>query len=436
MAKAETSPSRGMRDLLPDEVSLRSKMTDEILATYHRRGFTKIETPAVENLDRLLGSGGGDNEKLVFKILKRGEKFEDASLDGGVLADLGLRFDLTVPLARYYANNFSKLPPVLRSIQIGPVWRAERPQKGRYRQFVQCDIDIIGEPSVIAELELISTSLEAATSLGVEGLTLRFNDRNVLDILLLAAEVPLLVAPSVLVTLDKLDKIGFSGVSTELNSLLGDSSSVSRLLNLFEPLASYSQVNPDLLGRLGVSDKVIGDLMAIESLAKLDDSVQFRFDPTVIRGMGYYTGPIFELGVPSFGFSVGAGGRYDEMMSRFGRPSPACGFSLGFERLVLYLESRGSQRYSREPIAHIRCANPSDYTKAKNLADALANKGIVCMIEGSTRKLDAVLKTLRSQYSQTNGSHCEYEILVVVDGANTEVFSIGGTIPESLEVAD
>ncbi|MDA8398024.1 MAG: ATP phosphoribosyltransferase regulatory subunit, partial [Actinomycetota bacterium] len=229
MERIETSPARGMKDYLPAEAALRDWMLEVILETYTSRGFQRIETPALENLERLIGSGGGENEKLIFKVLKRGEKLELSGADENALADLGLRFDLTVPLARYWAHNQPKLPPVFRAIQIGPVWRAERPQRGRFRQFMQCDIDIVGEPSVLAEMELIAVSVEVARKLGVKAPVLRFNDRRFLDAVLGWAGVPADAGGAVLVALDKLDKIGQEGVLAEIGRLELEGSVTGRL---------------------------------------------------------------------------------------------------------------------------------------------------------------------------------------------------------------
>ncbi len=429
MAKVDTSPARGTRDLLPADVSLRGSMTELILKEYQKRGFNRIETPSIENLDRLIGSGGGDNEKLVFKILKRGEKLEESAKTSAELADLGLRFDLTVPLARYYANNFARLPAVFRSIQIGPVWRAERPQKGRYRQFVQCDIDIIGEPSVVAELELISTTLDAVSALGIDNLTLRYNDRRLLEVLMDSAEISQKLRPSVLVSLDKVDKLGLDQVEAELGTILGDPIKAKHLVDQMANLSDHGQPNIDGLISLGLSAGAIEDLMAIELLGERLDSTRFLFDPTVIRGMGYYTGPIFELGVPSLGFSIGGGGRYDEMMSRFGRPSPACGFSLGFERLALYMEDKGRLSSTVAPVVHLRCASNSDYPLALSVVRRLAARGTLGLIEGSSRKLDSVLKGLRVAFNSNLDTRPEWEVLVELRGDQMSISTIGGIVP-------
>src|SRR5262245_7623567 len=236
MTKLDTTPPRGMRDLLPDEVELRDRTLATILDVYRRRGFQRIETPAVENLKLLTRGEGGENEKLIFKILKRGERLS-AIRDIDDLADLGLRFDLTVPLARYYAHNHARLPHPLKAIQIGPVWRAERPQHGRFRQFTQCDIDILGVRSEVAEIELILATADALTSLGLEGLTIRINDRRVLAALARHCGFDEARFDSVFIALDKLDKIEAAGVVAELLAQGHPEPSVRTLMSVLDESA-------------------------------------------------------------------------------------------------------------------------------------------------------------------------------------------------------
>lgn len=430
MVKVETSPARGMRDLLPSEVESRSKIAEVILRTYREHGFNQIETPAVENLERLIGSGGGDNEKLVFKILKRGEKLSDLS-DEGSLADLGLRFDLTVPLARYYAQNFSKLPSVFRSIQIGPVWRAERPQKGRFRQFVQCDIDIIAEPNVTAELELISTSLVATSRLGINDLTLRYNHRKFLDQLLPWSGVAQGLIGAALIILDKLDKIGVDGVSRELIELGVDEAATSKLVSTLLEISTSDALPHGLFEEMNLSEAVQSEISAIATLGhngRFGD-VRFLFDPTVIRGMGYYTGAIFELGVSEFGFSIGGGGRYDNMLERFGRPAPACGFSLGFERIALYLSEQKFEIPDVKPLVRVRCENWASYGLASEFVDRAIGMGATAQIEGSSRKLESALRSYRSEYGARD-TKPPWEILIEVAQDANRIHRIGGEAPE------
>ena len=333
---APVNPPRGMRDLLPAEKAKREHALSVIRAVYRTHGFDEIEAPALEDYDRLHAGLGGDNEKLSYSVLKRGigpEQWREAA-DVAGLADLGLRYDLTVPLARFYATNQAALPPVFRAVQIGPVWRAERPQKGLYRQFVQCDIDILGEPGPIAELELIAATSAAVAALGLEDASIRINDRRVLNRLLLTWGVAVESASQALITIDKLDKIGVAGVVTELGEQGVDTAGLDAA---FGELATAGW-------DLAVDPPAWLDVDAYTELLALKDAlpeVELVFDPTLVRGMGYYTGTIFEIAHPSATSSLGGGGRYDGMIGRFlGRDVPAVGFSIGFERIVDLLPDR------------------------------------------------------------------------------------------------
>ncbi|ARC56205.1 Histidine--tRNA ligase [Frondihabitans sp. 762G35] len=323
-----------MRDFLPAEKRRRDLVLETIRSTYRSFGFDEIETPVVEDSGRLHAGLGGDNEKLAFAVMKRGLDREalqaaDTPLD---LADLGLRFDLTVPLARFYASHRATLPTVFRSIQIAPVWRAERPQKGRYRQFVQCDIDIIGEPSAMAEIELLSATSAVVEKLGLVGTTIRINDRRILQSLLRHWSVPADRTETALVIIDKLDKIGVDGVVAELEGIGVPT----------EGLAAQLGELAGATWRTGEAAPAWLDAAAFADLVALRDALpeaRLEFDPTLVRGMGYYTGTIFEIAHPDFGYSLGGGGRYDGMIGRFlGSDVPAAGFSLGFERLVDLVE--------------------------------------------------------------------------------------------------
>lgn len=335
-----------MRDFLPADKAKREHALGVIRRSFTAHGFDEIETPVMEDVARLHSGLGGDNEKLAFTVLRRGLDGDDlrAALEGDALAlcDLGLRFDLTVPLARFYASHRAELPPVFRSIQIAPVWRAERPQKGRYRQFVQCDIDIIGEPSQLAEAELITATAAALEALGLTDCTIRVNDRRILNGLLAYCGFAEARWPQVLISVDKLDKIGAEGVVAELSESGADSAAVlGGVLAGLEPhlagggveltVEAISGILPE-----GVDAEAVAGLEALaHALDTLPDGVRLRFDPTLVRGMGYYTGTIFEIAHPGSGSSVGGGGRYDGMIGRFlGTDVPACGFSIGFERVV------------------------------------------------------------------------------------------------------
>jgi histidyl-tRNA synthetase len=320
-----------MRDHLPAEKARREHVLGVIRDVYARHGFDEIETPVVEDAARLHSGLGGDNEKLAFAVMKRGLTTEDlhgaeAPLD---LADLGLRFDLTVPLARFYASHRAELPTVFRAVQIAPVWRAERPQKGRYRQFVQCDIDVLGEPGQLAEIELVTATTAALDALGITGTSIRINDRRVLLALLASWGITdPAAAERALITVDKLDKIGPDGVARELGETLDvDPEGLEDTIRTLGE-ADWESVR----GAAWLDAEAFADL---ERLRAALPGVDLRFDPTLVRGMGYYTGTIFEVAHPDFGYSLGGGGRYDGMIGRFlGQDVPAVGFSIGFERIV------------------------------------------------------------------------------------------------------
>ncbi len=326
------TPPRGMRDILPAEKAMRERVLSRIRSVYRAHGFDEIETPVVEDAARLFSGLGGDNEKLAYAVMKRGLTTDDlaAAATPLDLADLGLRFDLTVPLARFYASNRAQLPAVFRAIQIAPVWRAERPQKGRYRQFVQCDIDIIGEPGIVAEVELITATAAALDALGIPGCSIRINDRRLLTAWLHSHEVPHSLQSAALITLDKLDKLGVHGVVAELEGLgVSDAASMLAWIDLS---AGIDDSWTMLAGSAYADSAAAQELLAIRQALP---NVPLVFDPFLVRGMGYYTGPIFEVVHPSLGYSLGGGGRYDGMIGRFlGTEVAASGFSLGFERLI------------------------------------------------------------------------------------------------------
>ncbi|MET0934248.1 MAG: histidine--tRNA ligase [Mycetocola sp.] len=371
------TPPRGMRDFLPRDKARREHALGIIRAVYSDFGFDEIETPVVEDFARLHSGLGGDNEKLAFNVLKRGLTPEDAvaaaesgSLDS--LADLGLRFDLTVPLARFYATHRAELPPVFRAIQIAPVWRAERPQKGRYRQFMQCDIDIIGEAGPLAEIELISATSAVLTALGLTGCRVRINDRRLLTGMLDAFGFVPDEHPGVLITVDKLDKIGTAGVLAELREREATPEAVNRLEEFFaRPAPDDDQPFGEAQIRsrlpLGVDESVIADLARIGSAAAQGDATPVIFDPFLVRGMGYYTGPIFEIEHPELGYSLGGGGRYDGMIGRFlGQDVPATGFSIGFERIVDLLDLTEDARPDSTVLVYDRDVAPSTLVALKS----------------------------------------------------------------------
>jgi histidyl-tRNA synthetase len=348
-----------MKDLLPAEVELRDRATATILATYKRYGFRRIETPALENLRLLLGSGGGENEKLIYKILKRGAKLDAAATAReDDLADLGLRFDLTVPLARYYAHHRAVLPDPFKAIQVGPVWRAERPQKGRFRQFTQCDIDILGVVSEMAEIELILATSEALIELGLERPRIRLNDRRILTAMATLCGVDSARHGDFFITLDKLDKIGREGVERELREAGHDEGAISKLFALVLSPGEGSSGNLERLPRIvPTMGEAVESLRTILRTAEREagDRFAIAFDPSLVRGMGYYTGPIFEAAYGDYSGSVAGGGRYDRMVGRLlGQDVPACGFSIGFERVVSILEGKSDgARSERDRVAFL-----------------------------------------------------------------------------------
>lgn len=352
MAKTDTSPARGTRDLLPDATATRDHVLGLIQGVYHRFGYQRIETPALERIERLTAGQGGENEKLLFQILRRGLGEQlPAGTAARDLVDMGLRFDLTVPLTRFYSEYRAQLPQPFRSFQFGPVWRAERPQKGRYRQFYQCDIDVVGEPSVLAEAELIEATTGALAAVGLSGTTVRLSDRRFLSGLATAAGVPRDAHDGFFVTVDKLDKIGWDGVTEELVAARGLAPEVAASAR--EKIESLRDVERGSLTEAlatavpGLPEQVAADLDAtVACLADLPGGVTWSFDPTLVRGMGYYTGQIFEITHPDAAGSIAGGGRYDELIGRWsGTDVPACGFSIGFERIVdLVAAAPGDER--------------------------------------------------------------------------------------------
>mgnify|MGYP002509940387 FL=1 len=340
-------PVTGMKDILPEEMEIRDYVIGVIKETYGNFGFTSIETPCVENIANLNCKAGGENEKLIFKILKRGEKLRLAEAQNeDDLVDGGLRYDLTVPLVRYYSNHANELPAPFKALQMGNVWRADRPQRGRYRQFMQCDIDILGEAGNLAEIELILATTTTLGRLGFKNFNIRINDRQILKAMAAYSGFAEGDYDQVFIILDKMDKIGIEGVETELNDAGYGRECVSRYMELYRGLENTD----DMVGYL--ADKLSGILPAeiMESFKEIIDSVEATkgdffeivFDPTLVRGMSYYTGTIFEIDMPEFGGSCGGGGRYDKMVGKFtGNDVPACGFSIGFERIILLLLESG-----------------------------------------------------------------------------------------------
>lgn len=338
-----------MKDVLPAEMQIRDYVMSVIKENYRKFGFTPIETPCVESIENLSSKQGGENEKLIFKILKRGDKLNLSTAQSEAdLVDGGLRYDLTLPLARYYANNAAVLPKPFKALQMGSVWRADRPQKGRFRQFVQCDIDILGEPSNLAEIELILATTTTLGKLGFSGFKVRINERRILKAMAVYAGFAEDELDNVYIILDKMDKIGKDGVKEDLIANGFDTDKVEKYMALFDGIENAA----DGIAYLGETLADCLDPDVIKSLSEIKESVsstvdtdfEIVFDPTLVRGMSYYTGTIFEIEMPQFGSSVAGGGRYDRMVGRFtGQDTPACGFSIGFERIITILMDENFQ---------------------------------------------------------------------------------------------
>ena len=343
-------PVNGMKDILPAEMEIRDYVTSVIKDTYRSFGFTPIETPCMENIANLSNKQGGENEKLIFKVLKRGEKLNlETAKEEADVVDFGMRYDLTVPLSRFYANHANDLPTPFKALQIGSVWRADRPQRGRYRQFTQCDIDILGEPSNLAEIELITATTTTIGRLGFKNFEIRINERRILKAMAAYSGFEEKDYDSIFITLDKMDKIGLEGVAAELEEEGYAKELIDKYLELFELLKDRKDVAEGvafLKDKLGdfLDQEVADSLTEIATAVNATKNAEFTlvFDPTLVRGMSYYTGTIFEIAMPELGAACGGGGRYDKMIGKFtGNDVPACGFSIGFERIILLLMESG-----------------------------------------------------------------------------------------------
>ena len=343
-------PVNGMKDILPAEMEIRDYVTNVIKDTYRSFGFTPIETPCMENIANLSNKQGGENEKLIFKVMKRGEKLDlENAKEEADIVDFGMRYDLTVPLSRFYSNNANNLPSPFKALQMGSVWRADRPQRGRYRQFTQCDIDILGEPSNLAEIELITATTTTIGRLGFKNFEIRINERRILKAMAAYSGFAEEDYDSVFITLDKMDKIGVEGVSEELAKNGYPQESIDKYLNLFALLQDKKDVAEGvelLKNTLGeyLDEEVVINMTEIATAVNATKGAEFNlvFDPTLVRGMSYYTGTIFEIAMPELGAACGGGGRYDKMIGKFtGNDVPACGFSSGFERIILLLMESG-----------------------------------------------------------------------------------------------
>jgi len=359
------TPVKGMCDMLPSDMRLREHVLSMIKKSYGQYGFMQIETPIVEHIENLTSKQGGDNEKLIFKVMKRGADLQRAIDKGtGEYADNGLRYDLTVPLARYYACNKEKLPSPFKALQMGNVYRADNPQKGRFRQFTQCDIDILGDDSNLAEIELITATAsmlsQIFSEIDVQGFTIHVNDRRMLSAVALCAGFAEDDIGSVLISLDKFDKIGLEGIEKELLENGYAQETVEKYLNVYRAVKEGITIEEFCAG---ISEEFLTDAVK-QNLADiigcvapvLSDGVKIVFDPTLVRGMGYYTGPIFEITMDGYNFSIAGGGRYDKMIGKFsGQDVAASGFSIGFERIVTILKDHMQDGYklAGEPTAYL-----------------------------------------------------------------------------------
>ena len=342
-------PVNGMKDILPAEMQIRDYVQGVIKDTYRAYGFTQIETPCMESIANLSNKQGGENEKLIFKVMKRGEKLNlEAAKTQADLVDFGMRYDLTVPLARFYANHANDLPSPFKALQMGNVWRADRPQRGRYRQFMQCDIDILGEPSNLAEIELILATTDALGRIGFKNFEVKINERRILKAMAKCSGFAEEEMDNVFIILDKIDKIGLDGAAEELKSAGFLEESVDKYMALFQGVQQSEDGLTYLANELGdfLENEVVTNMKEIADCVNACKAAEFKliFDPSLVRGMSYYTGTIFEIIMPEFGASCGGGGRYDRMIGNFtGKDVPACGFSIGFERIILLLMENGFQ---------------------------------------------------------------------------------------------
>lgn len=405
------TPIKGMSDMLPKDMRLREYVLSLIKDSYSKYGFMQIETPAMEHIENLCSKQGGDNEKLIYKILKRGQSLTKTleSLAYDELADSGLRYDLTVPLARYYANNSNNLPAPFKALQIGNVWRAENPQKGRFRQFTQCDIDVLGDDSNLAEIELIAATadmlLKIFSTIDVSGLTVHINDRQILRAICLQAGFDEPDIASVLVSLDKYDKIGIAGVRDELLANGFEEKLVNNYLNIYENVSdvdSYQfckSIPEELLDKSVVSN--INEII-LSVKAMMDHNVNIIFDPTLVRGMGYYTGTIFEISIDGYPFSIAGGGRYDKMIGKFsGIDVCACGFSIGFERIITILKDKLGESFKigNDNLAILVHKNVSSEQKVAIFAQAkeLRKSGKIVSVYPMKKNLNAQFKSLEEE---------------------------------------
>lgn len=371
------TPIRGTNDYLPRDAKLRELVKEKILTNYQNNGYNLISTPILEHLELLNSSEGGDNLKLMFKTVKRGDKLDltKPNLTESDIVEEGLRYDLTVPLCRFYSNNKDKLILPFKAIQIGNAFRAERPQRGRERQFIQCDIDVIGDPSINAELELLKTALDTYVLLGFEDLTVKINSREILNSIILFSGFNKQDIGTVCVTLDKIDKISIEGVMMELIEKGFETEKINKLIDI---IAETQKSSINCLIKYGVEDKIIAELnYLINNLVKLtSNKINIVFDISIVRGQGYYTGAVYEIYTNGFAGAIGGGGRYDNMIEKFsGNKVCAVGVSIGFEPLCMLIKERNISIGSKQNLALIydETNNIIDVYKAKDELKKLFN---------------------------------------------------------------
>ena len=390
------STVKGTNDYLPSEVALRDYLQSVILATYKDSGFERISTPAIEDIENLDKSEGGDNLNLIFKIMKRGDKLEAAIKSGNEkeLADMGLRYDLTLPLSRYYANNKNNLPLPMKCIQIDKVYRAERPQKGRLREFVQCDIDILGSSSVTCEIELIQTTTKALLAIGMKDFTVKVNDRRILRGMLMNMGFAEDTLDSVCITFDKMDKSGVEGVRAELAEKEMPASAIDALCEVL----SAGKITLDKVAEILPENEAVASvktiLVAANSIA--DGKYNVVFDLSLVRGQGYYTGTVFEVESNEFRGAIAGGGRYDNLIGKFtGEKVPAVGFSIGFERIFGILAAQGFVIPDSKQKIALFC-DDGNLLDAALKAEELRGKYIVSLLE-RPKKLGKMLGRLEER---------------------------------------
>ena len=388
-------PVNGMKDILPEEMQIRDYVQQVIKETYRSFGFTPIETPCMENIANLSNKQGGENEKLIFKVMKRGEKLKIAEAkEEADLVDFGMRYDLTVPLVRFYANNANDLPSPFKALQMGSVWRADRPQRGRYRQFMQCDIDILGEPSNLAEIELILATSTLVGKLDFENFTIRINDRRILKAMAACSGFPEESYDTVFIILDKMDKIGADGVKAELT----EKQLPENAINALADFIAAGEVTLDAVAARCADPAIADDLKYVLATANAMAAGRYQvaYCPSLVRGQGYYTGMVFEITCPQFSGAVAGGGRYDNMVGKFlGTQVPAVGFSIGFERVCGILLEQGYQIPGAKQKIALLYGKDADFTAVLAKAADLRNSYNVTVLQ-QAKKLGKQLGQLEA----------------------------------------